>query len=149
MAATLKPAASDKMDKCHVGRGAFYCILFQESTLNWTTKENNHIDVFCRVLLWCRQFSLSNASPVFLPSVAAILFFFSIAPSSSAYSGSADNYPSVTLWPLAYHYQDESRSRTDILYPFFITSERELTSVLPSGRFFTILRKIPQEGFFS
>ncbi|MBE0501811.1 MAG: hypothetical protein IBX47_10245 [Desulfuromonadales bacterium] len=52
-------------------------------------------------------------------SVAIIIALCSIAAPSWADTGSAGNYPAVTLWPLAYHQQVEDHARTDILYPVF------------------------------
>jgi hypothetical protein len=50
-----------------------------------------------------------------------ILGLFTPGPGYSAYadSGGAESFPSVTLWPLAYHKQDNYRTRTDVVYPVF------------------------------
>ncbi|MEJ2033420.1 MAG: hypothetical protein P8Y63_10360 [Deltaproteobacteria bacterium] len=44
------------------------------------------------------------------------------------------NYPSVTLWPLAYHYEDSNRSHTDILWPIYLrtrTGSHYRTAIRP------------------
>ena len=50
----------------------------------------------------------------------ATVFLFIIAPLFTATAAEpGKNYPSVTLWPLAYHYEDTQRSRTDVIWPIY------------------------------
>jgi hypothetical protein len=52
-----------------------------------------------------------------IPALTTTLLLL-ISPALAA-AASAEDFPSVTLWPLVYHQQDQERARTDILYPVF------------------------------
>lgn len=48
------------------------------------------------------------------------LLFLICVPQSQAIAAAPDqNYPSITLWPIAYHYEDVNRARTDVLWPIY------------------------------
>ena len=47
------------------------------------------------------------------------LLVFATALAAMAAPAADKSYPSVTLWPLVYHYEDSNDSRTDVLWPIY------------------------------
>ena len=77
-----------------------------------------------------------------------LLTSFTCCFSSLAFAATDETaYPSVTLWPLAYHQQDEQRARTDVLYPFFHYKREGSHSRFAIRPFLYNLEKDPQRDF--
>lgn len=82
-------------------------------------KGNIQIGRFCQTLKNFIRRVLPRAAIASLITVSVAFLSLCVSSSSYADSGATDNYPSVTLWPLVYHHQQETRSRTDVFYPVF------------------------------
>lgn len=80
------------------------------------------------------------------PAIVLMVFLFSLCFLTSA-SAATNNYPSVTQWPLAYHYQDDERSRTDVIYPVFHYKSKGSYSRFAIRPFLYNLEKDPARDF--